>query len=112
MSINVDKTTDISTKGKLSGIIHLDRKGEEVERFLKSFDVSSDRLAAAAASVVEQFLSKCRASLKNKLSLQKYDRASVMSGHNSGVQQILLHSYLCAYFFHCAAHRLNLVLCQ
>ena len=35
-----------------------------------------------------------------------------MSGHISGVQRLLLKNYPFAYFFHCAAHRLILVLCQ
>ena len=43
LSIQVDETTDVSTKEQLSVIIRLDREGEIVERFLKLFDVSSDR---------------------------------------------------------------------
>ena len=43
LSIQVDETSDVSTKEQLSVIIRLDRKGEIVERFLKPFDVSSDR---------------------------------------------------------------------
>ena len=43
LSIPVDETTDVSTKEQLSVIIRLDREGEIVERFLKSFYVSSDR---------------------------------------------------------------------
>ena len=43
LSIQVDKTTDVSTKEQLSVIIHLDWEGEIIERFLKLFHVSSDR---------------------------------------------------------------------
>ena len=43
LSIQVDETTDVSTKEQFSVIIRLDREGEIVERFLKLFDVSSDR---------------------------------------------------------------------
>ena len=43
LSIQVDETNDVSTKEQLSVIIRLDRDGEIVERFLKLFDVSSDR---------------------------------------------------------------------
>jgi len=43
LSIQVDETTDVSTKEQLSVIIRLDREGEIVERFLKLFHVSSDR---------------------------------------------------------------------
>ena len=44
--------------------------------------------------------------------MQTYDGASVMSGHISGVQTLVRYDYPFAYFFHCAAHRVNLVLCQ
>ena len=44
--------------------------------------------------------------------MQTYDGASVMSGHINGVQAIVLQEYPFAHFVHCAAHRLNLVLCQ
>ena len=47
LSIQIDETTDVSTKEQLSAIIHLDKKGEIVERFLKFADVSSDRTAPA-----------------------------------------------------------------
>ena len=44
--------------------------------------------------------------------LQTYDGASVMSGHISGVQSLVREDYPFASFFHCAAHRLNLLLCH
>ena len=111
-SIQVDETTDISTKEQWSAIVRLDRNGEVVERFLKFFNVSSDRSASALTAVVKQILGKYGEPLKGKLIMQTYDGASVMSGHISGIQQLLRQDYPFAYFFHCAAHRLNLVLCQ
>ena len=44
--------------------------------------------------------------------MQTYDGASVMSGHINGVQAIVRQEYPFADFVHCAAHRLNHVLCQ
>ena len=44
--------------------------------------------------------------------MQTYDGATVMSGHIAGVQALVRQEYPFAFFFHCAAHRLNLVLCQ
>ena len=41
-----------------------------------------------------------------------YDGASVMSGHINGVQTLVRREYPFAHIVHCAAHRLNLVLCQ
>ena len=103
VSIQVDETADISGKEQL---------GEVVERFLTFFNVSSDRSAPAISSVVKQILRRYGDTLKDKLIMQTYDGASVMSGHISGVQRLLREDYPFAYFFHCAAHRLNLVLCQ
>ena len=53
LSIQVDETTDVSTKEQLSVIIRLDRKGEIVERFLRFVDVSADRSASAISGVVK-----------------------------------------------------------
>ena len=100
--MQVDETTDMSTKEQLSVIIRLDKKDDDfVQRFLKFYNVSSDRTAPAI-----------RDSILNKLIMQTYDGASVMSGHISGAQTLVREDYPFAYFFHCAAHRLTLVLCQ
>ena len=111
LTIQVDETTDVSTKEQLSAIIRLDRNGE-VERFLKFVNVSQDRSAPAITAIVKEILNRYGESLKEKLVMQTYDGATVMSGHIGGVQTLLRQDYPFAYFFHCAAHRLNLVLCQ
>jgi len=57
-------------------------------------------------------LSKLREHLQNnpnKLIAQSYDGASVMSGRINGVQAIIRRQYPYAYFLHCYAHQLNLV---
>ena len=77
-----------------------------MERFLTFLDMSSDRSAPAISSVVKQILRRYGDTLKDKLIMQTYDGASVMSGHISGVQR-LCEDY--PYLFHCAAHQLNLV---
>ena len=112
LSTQVDETTDVSTKEQLSVIIRLDRKGEIVERFLRFVDVSADRSASAISGVVKNILHKYGESLRNKLIMQTYDGASVMSGHIAGVQALVREDYPLAHFFHCAAHKLGLVLCQ
>ena len=111
-SIQVDETTDVSTEEQLSVIIRLDRGGEIVERFLKLFDVNSDRAAFAISDVVRSILSRYGESLKEILIMQTYDGASVMSGQIGGLQTLIHQEYPFAFFFHCAAHRLNLFLCQ
>ena len=49
---------------------------------------------------------------KTNLLCRNNDGAAVMSGHIGGVQAQVRQHYPFAYFVHCAAHRLNLVLCQ
>ena len=109
MSIQVVETTDVSTKEQLSVIICLDKGGEIVERFLKLFYVSSDRSAVAISDVVRSILSRYGESLKKKLIMQTYDGASVMSGQIGGLQTLIRQEYQFAFFFHCAAHRLNFI---
>ena len=69
-----------------------------------------DRSASAISTIVKQILSKYGESLNQKLIT--YNGASVMSGHTAGIQVFVRKDYPYAYFFHCAARRLNLVLCQ
>ena len=47
---------------------------------------------------------------KEKVIAQTYDGASVMRGHKGGVQIKIREIYRNAYYLHCAAHQLNLVL--
>ena len=90
VSIQVDETADISGKEQLSLILRFDRKGEVVERFLTLSYVSSDRSAPAISSVVKQILRRYGNTLKDKLIMQTYDGASVMSGNISGLQRLFL----------------------
>ena len=112
VSIQIDETTDISTKEQLSAIIRLDKGGEIVERFLKFVNISSGRSADSISKIVGTILNGFGESLREKLIMQTYDGASVMAGHISGVQAKVREHFPYAFFFHCAAHRLNLVLCQ
>jgi hypothetical protein len=97
----------VSTKEQLSIIVRLDSGINIVERLLKFVDVSTDRTAATLIGVIKGILDQHTGITNNKLIMQTYDGASVMSGHISGVQT-LCQRYPFAYFVHCAAHRLNL----
>ena len=112
LSVQVDETTDVSTKEQLSVIIRLDKKDGVVERVLKCYNVSLERTAPAIGSIVKDVFIHYGDSTLDKLIMQTYDGASVMSRHISGVQTLVREDYPFAYFFHCTAHRLNLVLCQ
>ena len=110
MSVQVDETSDVSTKEQVSMIARLDKGSEIVERQLGFVDLSMNRNAAALSQVVQDKLGEY-SNIKDKLIMQTYDGASVMSGHINGVQAIVRQEYPFAHFVHCAAHRLNLVLC-
>ena len=92
-------------------IARLDKGSEIVERQLGFVDLSMNRNAAALSQVVQDKLGEY-SNIKDKLIMQTYDGASVMSGHINGVQAIVRQEYPFAHFVHCPAHRLNLVLCQ
>ena len=113
LSVHVDETSDVSTKEQESMIARLDKGSEIVffERQLGFVDVSMNGNAAAISKVVKDKLGQY-SNIKDKLIMQTYDGASVMSGHINGVQAIVRQEYPFAHFVHCAAHRLNLVLCQ
>ena len=111
-SIQVDETTDISAKAQLTAIIRLDRGSEVVERFLRFHNVSTSRSAETLSGIVKGILSRYGDSLKDKSIMQTYDGAAVMSGRLNGLQTLICQDYPYAFFFHCAAHRFNLVLCQ
>ena len=112
LSVQFDETTDVSTKEQLSIIVRLDSGSDIVERFLKFVDVSTDRTAATLTGVIKGILDQYNGITNNKLIMQTYDGASVMSVHIGGVQTLMRQQYPFAYFVHCAAHRLNLVLSQ
>ena len=86
LSVQVDQTTDMSTKRQLSVIIRLEKKDDAVERFLKFYSVSSDRTVPTISSIVKDVFNHYEASIHNKLIMQTYGCASVISGHIYGVQ--------------------------
>ena len=104
--MQVDGTLDVSAKERVSLIASLDC--EVVKRQLRFVDVSKNRDAAALSQIFKEIHSR----IKEKPIMQTYDGAAVMSDQISCVQAQVCKEYLFAYFVHCAAHRLNLVLCQ
>lgn len=80
------------------------------ETFLGFFEISGH-----GAKSYEEFVLKSMS--ENGLDIlncrgQGYDGASVMSGKYSGLQRRILDHVPTAFYVHCAAHNLNLVLCD
>lgn len=66
--------------------------------------------AETIANAIDNFIDKICTLDPKKCVGQGYDGCSTMSGHIHGVQAILRKKYPNALFFHCASHRLNLVI--
>ena len=98
------KQQNVSTDEQLSIIVWLDSGSDIVERFLKFVDVSTDITAATLTGVIKCILNQHKCITDNKLIMQTYDGASVMSGHIGGVQALICQQYAFAYFVHCAVH--------
>ena len=79
ISIQVDETTEISTKEQVNANIRLDKKEDIVERFLKFY----------ITAIIKDWFKKYGSSIQKKFSMQTYDGASVMSGHIAGAQTLV-----------------------
>lgn len=81
------------------------------ERFLTFVDCSGSRDAEGITKVITDCLHELH--LQDvPIVGQSYDGAAVMSGHVSGVQSRIRADYPVAMYFHCLAHKLNLVLIE
>ena len=98
LSVQVNQTTDVSTKEQLSIIVRLDSGSDIVERFLRFVDVRTDRTAATLTGVIQGILNQYASITDNKLIMQTYD-ASVMSGHIGGVHTLMHQQYPFANLF-------------
>uniref|UniRef100_A0A8C6SRB2 Zinc finger MYM-type protein 1-like n=1 Tax=Neogobius melanostomus TaxID=47308 RepID=A0A8C6SRB2_9GOBI len=108
-SILVDETKDLSKKEQMSFVIRYYYNGSVCESFL-AFEAAQRLDAAALSQKIIQILQKHGLDYKNHLVGQAYDGASVMSGKNTGVQARMKSEAPLAFYVHCNAHCLNLVL--
>ena len=109
IAIITDETTDVSVQNQLSLVIRYIHDYKVVERFWGFFQ--PDRVNAdGIANVILTELEKILKGDKKKVVAQTYDGASVMRGRIGGVHVKVKEVYENAYYVHCAAHQLNLVL--
>ena len=111
ISVIADETTDVSNKFQLVVVLrYILSNGKPVERFWGFFNpLGHDALSLSGN--IKEVLAEVVPN-KEKLVSQSYDGANVMSGQHAGVQTIIRKEYPYAYFIHCYAHQLNLVLAQ
>nr|XP_023674869.1 zinc finger MYM-type protein 1-like [Paramormyrops kingsleyae] len=103
------ETKDLSKKEQMSFVIRYYYNGSVCESFL-AFEAAERLDAAALSQKIVQILQKYGLDYKNHLVGQAYDGASVMSGKNTGVQARFKAEAPLAFYVHCNAHCLNLVL--
>ncbi|CAI5684850.1 zinc finger MYM-type protein 1-like [Oreochromis niloticus] len=108
-SVIVDETKDVSKSEQISFIVRYYYNGAIHESFLGFQE--ADRLdAAGLTSKIIGCLEKHGLDYRQNLVGQGYDGASVMSGSHSGVQARIKEVAKYAFYIHCSAHCLNLVI--
>ncbi|KAK7880157.1 hypothetical protein WMY93_033180, partial [Mugilogobius chulae] len=108
-SILADETKDVKKKEQMSFVLRYYYRGAVKESFLH-FESTESLDAASLADKIIQMLEKYGLEYRENLVGQAYDGASVMSGRNTGVQARVKEVAKQAFYIHCNAHCLNLVL--
>lgn len=110
-SLLADETADISGKEQLSvGVRFVDEKEnftvkEEFLGFTELATLDAEGISSSILTFVERLGLNM-----NKLIGLGFDGCSTMAGHETGVQARIREKYPTAAYFHCASHRLNLVI--
>lgn len=108
-SILADETADFSGKEQLSvGVRFFDEEKKQVREECLGFIQLSAMDAKTVANLIDDFI-QSHGLDPMKCVGQGYDGCSTMSGVHGGVQKILQESYPKALYFHCASHKINLV---
>lgn len=108
-SIMADETKDVSKSEQISFTLRYYYNGAIKESFLH-FE-SAERLdAASLTGKIVHLLERYGLNYKNNLVGQAYDGAAVMSAKHSVVQARIKEWAKFAFYIHCSAHCLNLVL--
>ena len=104
----VDESADVSTKEQVAVVFRfVDKKGIVKERFAGIIHVQ-ETSSASLKCAIDSFFAKHGLSMK-KLRGQGYDGASNMKGEFNGLRSLILRENSSAYYVHCFAHQLQLV---
>ncbi|RVE46777.1 hypothetical protein evm_008561 [Chilo suppressalis] len=108
-SILADETADIAGKEQLSiGLRYYDQKEKNIKEEFIGFVELQKMDAQTIATEINRFINSLNIDV-NKCVGQGYDGCATMAGKDGGVQKILRETFKKALYFHCACHKLNLV---
>ena len=105
--MQADETTDISCKSQFVIIVRYVKDFEPVKKFLKFVELQDRKTDGLNQALKENLDSH---NLESKLTAQAYDGAAVMRGSINGVQVQMKKFFPHAYYVHCHAHQLNLII--
>lgn len=108
-SILADETADISGKEQLSiGLRFYDESKGIIREEFVGFTILNGMDARTIANAIDHCIQSFGLDPRNCVG-QGYDGCGAMAGKDAGVQAILREKYPMALYFHCASHKLNLV---
>ncbi|XP_039146798.1 zinc finger MYM-type protein 1-like [Dioscorea cayenensis subsp. rotundata] len=108
-SLIVDESRDKSIKEQMTVILRfVDKQGLGVERFLAIQHVA-DTSAFSLKATLDELFARHNLSI-SKLKGQGYDGASNMRGEFNGLKTLILKENPFAFYIHCFAHQLQLVI--
>ncbi|KAG2620807.1 hypothetical protein PVAP13_3NG200304 [Panicum virgatum] len=108
-SLLVDESRDVSCKEQMGVVLrYVDKCGIVKERFVGLVHVT-ETTSSHLKSSIDSLLAKFKISLKQCRG-QGYDGASNMRGELNGLQSLILRDSKAAYYVHCFAHQLQLVI--
>ncbi|KAL9682817.1 hypothetical protein QQ045_014626 [Rhodiola kirilowii] len=104
----VDESSDVSYKEQMAVILRfVDKSGTVKERFIGVIHVK-DTSSASLKNAIDSLFSEHGLSLKSVRG-QGYDGASNMKGEFNGLRALISEENSSAYYVHCFAHQLQLV---
>ncbi|KAH9792980.1 TTF-type domain-containing protein [Citrus sinensis] len=108
-SVLIDESRDASMKEQMAVVLqYVDKNGSVIECFIGLKHVTSTT-AISLKEALDQLFSKHGLSI-SRLRGQGYDGASNMQGEFNGLRTLIMNENECAYYIHCFAHQLQLVI--